>query len=142
MTFKHCGQGYLSPVLTGVLTLDSLQQSQLMSAVNQFAGAPPSDTGDAWHCCSTDQRQAQCDFGEVLAVIDGVERKARRTVVDMPYDVSPTGDLREPPEPPSGGEKAKRSRLRPGPGRARRTTKLNSNDSKESKQLNFEILYC
>ncbi len=55
-------------------------------------------------------------------------------------DVSPTGDLREPPEPPSGGEKAKRSRVKPGPGRARRTTKLNSNDSTESKQLNFEIV--
>ena len=52
-------------------------------------------------------------------------------------DVSPTGDLREPPEPPSGGEKAKRSRVRPGPGRARRTTKLSSNDSKESKQTQF-----
>ena len=55
-------------------------------------------------------------------------------------DVSPTGDLREPPEPPPGGEKAKRSRVKPGPGRARRTTKLISNDSKESKQLNFEIV--
>ena len=55
-------------------------------------------------------------------------------------DVSPTGDLREPPEPPPGGEKAKRSRVKPGPGRARRTTKLNSNGSKEPKQLNFEIV--
>ena len=55
-------------------------------------------------------------------------------------DVSPTGDLREPPEPPSGGQKATRSRVKPGPGRARRTTKLSSNDSKESKQLNFEIV--
>lgn len=55
-------------------------------------------------------------------------------------DVSPTGDLREPPEPPSGGEKAKRSRVKPGPGRARRTTKLNSKDANASPQLNFEIV--
>lgn len=56
-------------------------------------------------------------------------------------DETPQGTLREPPEPPSGAEKAKRSRVKPGPGRARRTTKLRSNDSKESKQLNFEIVY-
>ena len=55
-------------------------------------------------------------------------------------DVSPTGDLREPPEPSKEGKKAKRSHVKPGPGRARRNTKLNSTDSKESQQLSFEIV--
>ena len=66
----------------------------------------------------------------------------RRRGLEIPgrADVSPKGDLREPPVPPTGGEKAKRSRAKPGPGTARRTTKLDSNDSKESTQLNFEIV--
>ena len=66
----------------------------------------------------------------------------RRRGLEIPgrADASPKGDLREPPVPPLGGEKARRSRVKPGPGRARRTTKLSSNDSKESTQLSFEIV--
>lgn len=54
-------------------------------------------------------------------------------------EASPQGDLREPPVPPKGGEKAKRSRVRPGPGQARTNTKLNSKDGDKPPQLTFEI---
>lgn len=52
---------------------------------------------------------------------------------------SPQGELREPPETPKGEITPHGSRVKPGRGRARRNTKLNSNGSNEPAQFSFEI---
>lgn len=127
-----------------------LLEYKCQEAGRNFVPVPAPHTSQTCSKCDyvdSDNRRSQSRFKclscghETNADANAAENIRRRGLEILARaDVAPTGDLGVPPEPSSGGEKAKRSRVKPGPGQARRTTKLSSNDSKESKQLNFEIV--